>query len=169
MARFHATTRPVLDGEGNQIGYEQINVPFTAEEEAEWDEREVQVAASFLPNLKDSLMAEVDTHIAGLYAKWARFRDEYDKREAAARTFKAANYNGDPGIYVTRFAGNAGMTNQQAADLIITQADACWTALDTLGALRMDKYLIQAAATEAAARATYAEIIAAADAAVIGL
>lgn len=38
--RHHTTTRPVLDDDGKQIGFEQINVPYTPEEDAEADAAE---------------------------------------------------------------------------------------------------------------------------------
>jgi len=40
--RYHTTTRPVLDDDGKQIGFEQIDIPFTPEEEIEWDAMEAQ-------------------------------------------------------------------------------------------------------------------------------
>ena len=45
MTRHHTTTRPVLDDEGNQIGFKQVDIPFTVEEEAEADAREAARAA----------------------------------------------------------------------------------------------------------------------------
>lgn len=42
--RFHTVSRPVVDDGGIVIGYEQVNIQFTEEEEAEADARE----ASFL-------------------------------------------------------------------------------------------------------------------------
>ena len=43
--RHHTTTRPVLDDDGKQIGFEQVDVPFTPEEEVEWDAMEAAHAA----------------------------------------------------------------------------------------------------------------------------
>ena len=43
--RYHTTMRPVLDDDGKQIGFEQIDVPFTPDEEAEWDAMEAAHAA----------------------------------------------------------------------------------------------------------------------------
>lgn len=113
--------------------------------------------------LRARLMLAVDSYISGIYNKFTRFDLEYQQREAAARAFKAASYAGDAGVWVTAFATNAGMTGQQAADLIISQADALHTALEGLAAQRMRKYAIAAATTKTAANNVYNDIIAQAD------
>lgn len=48
MARFRTILRPVLDGEGNQTGFEQVVHLFTPEEEAGADAREAEAAAAAL-------------------------------------------------------------------------------------------------------------------------
>lgn len=125
-------------------------------------------SAPELAELRATLAASVDNHIAGLYTRWTRFQAEYEKREQAARAFKAAGYSGDPGPYVSRFAQNTGYSTNQAANIIIAQADAMYAALEILGALRMDKYIILAS-DDLTAQATHDQIIAAANAAVEGL
>lgn len=134
-------------------------IPMTPEEEAEFLAEQASNATT-LQQIKNSLTAKVDDYISNIYFKWARFRDEYIEREAAARAFKDGGYVGDPGIWVSSFATNSGKTNQQAADLIIAQADALRSALEDLGALRMQKYEIFSAESSAAAQAKYSQIVA---------
>lgn len=137
-----------------------VEIEMTPEEEAAFE-------AGRAPSLalsKATLIEAVDTKIAGIYNRWLRFEAEYVAREAAARAFKAAGYVGDPGVWVTSFSSNTGMSNTAAANLIIGQADGLRTALQALGALRMAKYGIQAAGTVAGAYGAYDSIIAQADA-----
>jgi hypothetical protein len=121
---------------------------------------EIKQRADELKETKDALVKSVDDFIAGIYSKWMRFEAEYKEREAAARAFAAGGYNGDPSVWVASFATSAGKTPQQAADLIILQADGLRTALENLGALRMTKYSIQSAASAEAAQAVRDSIIA---------
>lgn len=118
---------------------------------------------------KASLFEGVDAHIAKIYARWLRFDVEYVEREAAARSFVAAGYEGDPGEWVSAYATNAGKSNAEAADIIISQADTLRAALRTLGALRMAKYRITTALDADQAQAEYDEIIAQADVIAAGL
>lgn len=111
-----------------------------------------------LDDIKGELSALIDFTVAAVYARWTRFESEYKEREAAAVAFKAAGYAGDPGIWVSAFASAAGKTNQEAADLIISQANNLRDALALLGAQRMRKYEILAAGDEAQARAAHADI-----------
>ena len=122
-----------------------------------------------LADLKVALVAGVDVLIAGIYARWLRFEAEYREREAAARAYVDAGASGDPGIWVTSFSLPTGMPNEQAAALIIAQADALRDALVALGALRMRKYEITAASTAAIAQQKHHEIIATAEAIADGL
>jgi hypothetical protein len=108
-----------------------------------------------------TLCSNVDTRVATIYSQWSRFQAEYEAREQAAQAFKDGGYAGDPGIYVTGFATAAGMTNQAAADLILSQATTLNGALAMLGALRMRKYEILKAANAAAAQEAYDDIMAA--------
>lgn len=120
----------------------------------------VDPPAQTLADLKTALMADVDAQISDIYGRFTRFETEYVQREAAARAFKAGGYAGDAGVWVMSFATNAGMTANLAADLIISQADNMRAALQALGALRMGKYGIAAAASEAAAQAVHDDIVA---------
>lgn len=117
------------------------------------------IEGSALDGVKLELMASVDDAVAAVISKSTRFAIGYEQREAAAIVFRDAGYVGDPTIWVSRFAENTGMTNQAAADLILSQADHLRGKLQDLEALRMDKYKIQAAADEAAARTVCAAII----------
>ncbi len=107
---------------------------------------------------KEALIAAVDDRIGAIYSRFTRFETEYVQREAAARAFVAGGYQGDAGVWVLAFANNAGMSAAQAADLIIGQADALRNALVQLGAQRMRKYGIAAAATAEAAQAVHDDI-----------
>lgn len=112
-----------------------------------------------LGDVKAALMADVDTKISDIYSRFTRFETEYVQREAAAHAFKAGGYADDAGVWVMAFAGSAGMSAQAATDLIISQADSMRAALQALGALRMGKYGIAAAASEAAAQAVHDGIV----------
>jgi hypothetical protein len=112
-----------------------------------------------LADMKDRLVAAIDTKMAGIYNNWMRFAQEYLNREAAAQAFKDAGYVGDPGVWVTAFASAAGKTNQQATDLILAQSVMLNGALATLGALRMRKYEVIGAADAATAQAAYDDIV----------
>lgn len=114
--------------------------------------------------LKKGLVMSVDDYIAAILQKWLRFQAGYEKREAVARAYVAAGCDGDPGVWITAFAEPAGLSNADAAALIVMQADALQTALEKLEAARMGKYRIHAASTPEAARAEYQSIIATADA-----
>lgn len=137
-----------------------VEIEMTPEEEAAFE----AARAPALAPTKVTLVEAVDAKIAGIYNRWLRFEAEYVAREAAARAFKAGGYAGDPGVWVTSFSSNAGLSNQTAADLIIAQADGLRTALQALGALRMAKYGISAASTVASAQAAHDAIISQADA-----
>lgn len=120
---------------------------------------ELAAAAAALVALKSNLTGSVDDTIAAICGRWTRFQAGYEKREAAARTFKAASYVGDPGVWVTAFSTAAGMSNTAAANLIIAQADALHGALEALEALRMTKYGILAATSPAAAQTAHDSIL----------
>jgi hypothetical protein len=116
--------------------------------------------AETLAAMKARLSAAIDSLVEGIYEKYTKFQVAYTPREAAARAFKAAGYVGDPGLWVTGFAGPAGLTNQQAADKIIAQADAAYAALPLIDAQRMRKYSLAAADGMANAQALYDDIVA---------
>jgi hypothetical protein len=105
--------------------------------------------------LQQSLMAQIDTYVADVYAQWTRFEQEYLLREQAATAFAAQQYQGDPGIWVTAFAQAAGYDNKTAAELILGQANQLNSALMALGAQRMAKYKIMAATDAASAQIAY--------------
>ncbi len=100
---------------------------------------EYQGPQSTLPELIDS----IDTTAATITTKWTRFSQEYAEREKAALEFKASDYKGEADIYITSFSKAAGITNQQAAELILSQAEKLRGAQTALGALRMRKFELQ--------------------------
>jgi hypothetical protein len=101
--------------------------------------------------------------VAAIYTTWTRFQQEYLQRETAARAYKAAGYTGDVSIWISGFSTASGKTPQEAADLIIAQADGLYAALSTLGALRMRKYEVLTASDSDTALAAHATITAAID------
>ncbi len=86
------------------------------------------------------LINNIDTTAATITTKWTRFSEEYAQREKAAQAFKATDYKGEPNLYITSFSTAAGITDQQAAELILSQAENLRTVQAELGALRMRKY-----------------------------
>ncbi len=130
--------------------------PATPEEVKEIEGR----AAQDLQQLKERLVGEVDDAIAQIYASWMRFDVEYTSRESAARAYVAAGYEGDAGAWVLAYADAAGISAREAADRIISQADALRAALVELGTLRMQKYLIQSADNAEIAQAQFENIVA---------
>lgn len=128
---------------------------------------DAQVAALRTPPLaqvKQTLVASIDSHIAGIYTKFQRFQMEYTQREAAAQAYKDAGYAGTYSPWIDSFSNAAGLSINAATDLILSQAANLRGALTQLGALRMQKYSIQSAADEAAAQAVHDQIIAEANA-----
>lgn len=122
-----------------------------------------------LAELKAKLVRNVDNVIAFIYANWMRFEAEYKEREKSAQAFADAAFAVDPDVWVTSFATAAGLPNQQAALLILSQAEALRSALAALGALRMQKYGIAAASSAQLAQGKHDEIVAAAEAIAAGL
>lgn len=114
-------------------------------------------------------VAKVDDVVADIITKQTRFQMGYIERESAAYAFKEAGYVGDPGIWVTRFADNTKISYQASADIILSQAVQLRQALKDLEALRMDKYLIQLAATQELAQAEFEKIIHAVEAIAVTL
>lgn len=139
-----------------------VDFPFSVVGGGEVDDAtspETPVPTVDLPALRLRLMAAVDDRIAAIYARWTRFETEYTAREAAARAFVAAEYEGAASVWVSAFATATGMECAAAADLIIAQADALHTALELLGALRMRKYEIASAEDAAGAQAAHDDIV----------
>lgn len=104
--------------------------------------------------------AQIDEAVASIYGRFTRFQLEYTEREAQAQAFKDAGYTGPVPPRVAEFATPAGMPAQAATDLILQQAVNLRTAQGELSALRMRKYEVLRAATDAAAQAVASEILA---------
>ena len=103
---------------------------------------------------------QIDEAVAAIYGRFTRFAIEYQEREAQAQAFKDAGYTGPVPPRVAEFATPAGMPAQAATDLILAQAANLRTAQGELSALRMRKYEVLRAATDAQAQAVAAEILA---------
>jgi hypothetical protein len=108
---------------------------------------------------REEMMSRVDDAVEARIAKSTRFSLAYQQREAAAIAYKDAGYTGDPTDWIKRFADNTGMPYKDAADLILTQAAGLRGALKSLEDLRMDKYLIKSAGTDADASTIFNQII----------
>jgi hypothetical protein len=113
-----------------------------------------------LADVKRDLIASIDGMVAATYSTWTRFQAEYEARREAAQAFQAAGYAGDPGVWVSSYATAAGLTGKQAADNILAQAAALDATLANVGALRMRKYEISAAADAATAQSIANDITA---------
>ena len=146
MSNFHATSKG--------------NIPFTIEEETAWAAEQAAYAAAFLPNLKADLSKQIDAAVLAIYNRPMALSKEYEAREKAAVDYKSAGYTGTVPAWLAGFATPAGMEPQAAADLILSQALQMRVALDTLGVLRMRKYEVQLASTEASTRAAHTDIMA---------
>ena len=103
---------------------------------------------------------QIDEAVAAIYGRFTRFAIEYQEREAQAQAYKDAGYTGEVPPRVAEFATPAGMPAQAATDLILSQATNLRTAQGELSALRMRKYEVLRAATDAQAKAVAAEILA---------
>lgn len=103
---------------------------------------------------------QIDEAVAGIYGSFTRFQLEYTEREAQAQAYKDAGYTGAVPPRVAEFATPAGMPAQAATDLILQQAVNLRTAQGALSALRMRKYEVLRAATDAQAQSVAAEILA---------
>ena len=103
---------------------------------------------------------QIDEAVATIYGRFTTFQLEYTEREAQAQAFKDATYTGDVPTRVSEFAVPAGMTAQAATDLILSQAVNLRTAQGALSALRMRKYEVLRAASDAEAQAVASEILA---------
>jgi hypothetical protein len=101
----------------------------------------------------------IDSHIAQIYISFQQFSIARAEREKAARAFKAAGYQGDASVWITKFAENTKITAIAATDIIIAKADAQAKAIESLDALRMDKQLITDSSTAAQAREKRDEVI----------
>lgn len=113
------------------------------------------VLAQEFAAFKQRLVTALDNLVLAVYQKPITLAREYQAREEEAQAYKDAGYSGDVGPYLQTFADNAGMTVHAATDLILKQAIAFRTAEPELAELRMRKYAIQLATTEAEAVAVY--------------
>lgn len=109
----------------------------------------------------DIQISRIDNAVAAVYTKWTRFEIEYRARETEARVYKAANYTGTPGEYLSSYAQYANITLREACDNVLTQADMFALALKLLGDARMRKYEIRRATTPSAAVAAADQVAAA--------
>lgn len=96
---------------------------------------------------------QIDDAVADIYNRFTRFGIEYEEREAQALAYKAAGYTGTVPARVSEFATPAGMPAKAATDLILSQSANLRTAQGALSALRMRKYEVLRAATDAQAQA----------------
>ena len=99
---------------------------------------------ALLADTQTRLIANIDEHAAKIYSTWTRFESEYRERQAAAESFKAANYEGECSRYITDFAKRAGLNNQAATDLILVQAAGLEKLQVELANQRMRKYELKA-------------------------
>lgn len=121
-------------------------------------------------NAKELLLARlsqyatnIDNKAAEIYNIWTRFEIEYTARRDAALKFKEANYEGDPGIYVTSFALSAKIDNKTATSIILQQADLLQKVQDDLAAIRMRKFELKRAETLEQLTSIYNDIMSAID------
>lgn len=105
-------------------------------------------------------MSSVDSTVESTLRRHTRFQMGYTEREAAAKAFIASGGTIDPTVWITRFADNVAISYLQAANIILQQAAQLRAALVQLEALRMDKYLIERAASIVFAESEYHRIVA---------
>lgn len=144
------TYRTLLDGQaaGKQIIADSDGTPILIEPQPsaahEWDGKEWTITnekqAALLVETKTRLIANIDEHAATIYSTWTRFESEYRERQAAAEAYKSANYEGECSRYITDFAKRAGLDNQTATNLILTQAAGLEKLQVELANQRMRKY-----------------------------
>lgn len=99
---------------------------------------------ALLAETQTRLIANIDEHAAKIYSTWTRFESEYRERQAAAESFKAANYEGECSRYISDFAQRARLDNKTATNLILTQAAGLEKLQMELANQRMRKYEFQA-------------------------
>lgn len=127
------------------------------------EEAEIQARRS-APLDRAAAAAQVDEAVAAVYGRFTRFALEYEEREAQAHAFKNGGYAGALPARVAEFATPAGKGAQEATDLILAQAAQLRSAQGQLSALRMRKYEVLRAPTDAAAREALTAILAGVDA-----
>lgn len=95
--------------------------------------------------LSDAISNEsnhIDDLSSSVASKWSRFAEEYEIAEAQAKAFKEAGYQGECGAYVASYAEPEGISNQQATDIILAQADSLRALQLQLREQRMRKRLL---------------------------
>ncbi len=102
---------------------------------------------------------QIDEAVAAIYGRFTRFAIEYQEREQQAQAYKDAGYTGEVPPRVAEFATPAGMPAQAATDLILAQAVNLRAAQGELSALRMRKYEVLRAETDAQAQALATQIL----------
>jgi len=107
----------------------------------------------------DQLVAKIDARVAEIYATWSRFDSEDNLRQIAAQKFQDAGYEGEVSVWISSYARAAGLTDREATDLILQQAEQKVRAQEQLAELRLRKYELSAVAA-ADRTARYNEIMA---------
>ena len=128
--------------------------------DGKWRQCPEKARAADIAN-RAALCARIDSAVAVIYAGFARYEAEYTLRETQAKAFAAAGYRGDVPVQVAAFAGPAGKTPREAADIIIAQSEKLRGALSQLGVLRMRKYEVMQAADVDKAQSVADEVLAA--------
>jgi hypothetical protein len=82
----------------------------------------------------------IDQKVALMYQAWTRFTTEYQAKEAAALTYKAASYRGEISIWISSYADAAGIGYKEAAEHILMQAESLRAAQVQVAQLRMRKF-----------------------------
>lgn len=108
---------------------------------------------------RKAMAAHIDAACAAITGRFLPFMREYEAREAQAQAYKDAGYTGTVPVRVAEFATPAGMAPAAAADLILSQANALRASEAALSGLRMRKYEVMGAASQAAAVAAHAQIM----------
>lgn len=109
---------------------------------------------------RQQLIKAIDDKATSIYSHWTRFESEYKARKAAAQAYKSTGYQGEVNRYISSFATPAGISNQEATDLILMQAAELQKLQDELAAQRMRKYeLRRPSLSEEQIQVTYEDII----------
>lgn len=113
-----------------------------------YDEYQLHVAESItLQDVVKQHLDLIDSTSFSILSKWTRFTEEYEIAEAQAKAFKDAGYQGECGVYITSYAEPEGISNQEATDIILAQADSLRTLQIQLREQRMRKRLLLDCAT----------------------
>lgn len=87
-----------------------------------------------------ALQALIDDRAAQVYAVWSRFEKETEAREAAARSYRDNEFQGEASVWITSYADSAGLNYIDAALSILKHAQQRHAAQEALAVLRMRKY-----------------------------